>query len=70
MNLYHRAFPIKSTKVYKNEYVRNAEIWVLFRIAQLVEHPVETDQLTFIKRHRTFESRKLLLLFSFLFIYL
>ena len=35
-----------------------------------VEHPAETDQLTFIKRHRAFESRKLRLLFSFLFIYL
>ena len=43
---------------------------VLFGIAQLVEHLAETDQLTFIKRHRVFESRKLRLLFSFLFIYL
>ena len=61
---------MKSTKVYKYEYVRNAAAWVLVRIGQLVEHPMETDQLTFIKRHRTFESRKLLLLFSFPFIYL
>ena len=38
-------------------------------IAQLVEHPAETDQFTFIKRYHAFESRKLLLLFSFLFIY-
>ena len=54
---------------YENEYIRNAAICLLVRIAQLVEHPVKTDQLTFIKRHRAFESRKLLLLFSFLFIY-
>ena len=26
----------------------------------MVEHPAETDQLMFIKRHRVFESRKLL----------
>ena len=55
--------------VYENEYVCNAAICVFVRIAQLVEHSAETDQLTFIKRHRVFESRKLLLLFSFLFIY-
>ena len=42
---------------------------VLVGIAQLVEHSAETDQLTFIKRHRAFESRKLRLLFSFLFMY-
>ena len=74
MNLYHRSFP----SVYENEHVRNYEneygpkaaICVLVGIAQLVEHPPETDQLTFIKRHYAFESRKLLLLFSFLFIYL
>ena len=47
----------------------NMFICVLVGIAQLVEHPAETDQITFIKRHRAFESRKLLLLFSFLFIY-
>ena len=56
--------------VYENEYVRKAVICVLVGIAQLVEHPAETDQLTFIKRHRAFESRKLRLLFSFLFIHL
>ena len=55
--------------VYKNEYVRKASICVLVGITQLVEDPAETDQLTFIKRHRAFESRKLRLLFSFLFIY-
>ena len=55
--------------VYYNEYVRNAAICVLVKIVQLVEQPAETDYLTFIKRHRAFESRKLLLLFSFLFIY-
>ena len=55
--------------VYENEYVRNTVICVLVRIAQLVEHPAETYQLTFIKRLCAFESRKLLLLFSFLFIY-
>ena len=69
MNLYHRSFPIKSQSVYKNEYVRKVATYVLVGIAQLVEHPAETDQLTFIKRHRSFESRKLRLLFSFLFIY-
>ena len=62
--------------VYENEYirnaaicvhVRNAAICVFVRIAQLLEHPAETSQLTFIKRHHAFESRKLLLLFSFLF---
>ena len=38
-------------------------------MAHLVEHPAETDQFTLLK-DTTFESRKLLLLFSFLFIYL
>ena len=52
--------------VYENESVRNAAICVLIRIAQLVEHPADTDQLTFIKRHRAFESRKLLLLLAHL----
>ena len=52
--------------VYGNEYVLKATLCVFVGIAQLVEHPAETDQLTFInnKRHRAFESRKLLLLFS------
>ena len=57
--------------LYENEYVRNAVICVLIRIAQLVEHLAESDQLTFIKRHCTFETRKLLLLlfciYSFFF---
>ena len=56
--------------VYENEYVRKAATCVLIGIAQLVEHPAKTDQLTFIKRHPAFESRKLRLLFSFLFVYL
>ena len=56
--------------VYENEYIRNATIYLLVKIAQLVEDPAEADQITFIKRHRAFESRKLLLLFSFLFIYI
>ena len=45
--------------------VRNAALCVLVRIAQLVEHPVETDQLTFIKRHRAFHPRKLLFIILF-----
>ena len=53
-----------------NMFAGKAAVCVLVRIAHLVEHPAETDQLTFIKRHCAFESRKLLLLFSFLFIYL
>ena len=70
MNLYHRSFPINQRSVYENKYVRKAAICVLVGIVQLVEQPAETDQLTLINRHRAFESRKLLLLFSFLFIYL
>ena len=62
-------FQSNQRSFYENEYVRNAAICVLVRIAQFVEHPAETDQLTFIKRHRAFESHKLLLLFSFLCIY-
>ena len=47
-------------RVNENEYVCNAAICVLVRIAQLVEHPAETDRSTFIKRHCVFESFKLL----------
>ena len=36
--------------VYENEYVRKAAICVLVGISQFVEHPAETDQLTFIKK--------------------
>ena len=64
-----QVFPQSNQRsVYKNEYVRKAAICVLVGIAQLVEDPAETDQLTFIKRHRAFESRKLHLVF-YLFIY-
>ena len=55
--------------VYKNEYIRNAVICVLLRMSHLIEHPAKSDQLTCIKRLRAFESRKLLLSFSVLFIY-
>ena len=34
--------------IYENEYVRNAAICLLVRIAQLVEYPIESDQSTFI----------------------
>ena len=43
MNQYHRAFQSNQRSVYENEYIRNAAVCVLVRIAQLVEHPVETD---------------------------
>ena len=62
-------FQSNQRSVYENEYVRNAAICVLIRISQLVEHPAETNKLIFIERHLAFESRKLLLLFSFRFIY-
>ena len=39
-------------------------------VRQQYMYSSETNQLTFIKRHRAFESCKLHLLFSFLFIYL
>ena len=66
-----QVFPNQINEAFtKMNYVRKAALCVLAGIAQLVEHPAETHQLTFIKRHRAFESRNLLLLFSFLFIYL
>ena len=64
-----QVFPNQINEAFTNMNVRKAVTVVLVGIAQLVEHQAETDQLTFIKRHRAFESRKLRLLSSFLFIY-
>ena len=56
--------------VYENEYVRNAAICIFVRITQLVEHPAETNQLTFIKRHRAFELSFLFIDNSFIYFFI
>ena len=59
-----QGFPIQINEVFTkmNMFVMQQCVY------PLADRPAETDQLTFIKRHRAFESCKLLLLFI-LFIY-